>query len=170
MKYLRKFESYKTEILDDIFRWAKIHGNQRIHISDKPIDEIKDVEQRDILKSKPRGLWYSFGDEWANFSYYEDWIDVEHAYVLEVDKSKLLRLITEEDVHKFTIEYSPKEYLVDWRGVSEKWSGIEIPTYYKFNFRNLHRKDPIYNWLYPWDVSSGCIWKKDALKSIKKIS
>ena len=59
-------------------------------------------------------------------------------------------------------------YLMDeWK---KKLSEIEIPTYYKFNFRNLHRRDPIYNWLYPWDVTSGCIWKKDAIKSIKKIS
>ncbi len=51
---------------------------------------------------------------------------------------------------------------INWIEVANNYSGIEIAPC-QFNCR---RK---YFWYYAWDVASGCIWKEDAVKNIKRV-
>jgi hypothetical protein len=49
---------------------------------------------------------------------------------------------------------------IDWNAVErEGWHGIEIHDPY----------GEIGSWLRTWDISSGCIWNKDAIKKIDKL-
>lgn len=119
---------------------------------------------------KPKGLWYAIGTEWI------DWVKNEmphwegdYLYKIEVNPSKILFIKNKEELLSFSSRYSVINQdsdlmgAIDWKSVAEKYSGIEISPY-QFNLK--------YNitWYYTWDVASGCIWKQDGIKNIKRIS
>ena len=66
--------------------------------------------------------------------------------------------------------------LIDWDIVAKEYSGIEIcPFQHRSNLEDdfyvntqwVQRS--IYDWYRSWDVASGCVWKKDGIKSITEI-
>ena len=62
----RKFLKEETEIFG-YYLWDQ---DEKIILSDKPITSINDVTQdaKPSLSGKPKGLWYSCGDEWLKWA------------------------------------------------------------------------------------------------------
>lgn len=162
-------ENLLSEVSDDIYEIIRTqYPNARIMMESRgSVDGDKLIykpeQQPDKPMAKPFGLWYSIGTEWI------DWVRMEmpqwerdHAFVLDIDDSKLLKINTYEDLKLFNEEYGVDNYYVDWKKVSENYGGIEITPYiYEARYEML--------WYYPWDVASGCIWAPNMLKKSKLI-
>lgn len=168
--------------------------NERVHISTNRIDSIKDIEQRGTWFGKPNGLWYGFGDEWIYFAKHGFFDGSNHSfkkkkygYKIYLNMEKIIVLRTKNDVDNFVDRYLRKipaayyiyddnQYSIDWAGVSEDYSGIEIPSYRELGmrswgdpFENSQKNVKRYSWLNPWDVSSGCIWKSNGVSRIREL-
>ena len=140
------------------------------------IDEVRPQ----TVGMKPEGMWYGVGTSWI------EWVESEmpekahdNVFKLDIDESKVLLI---DDYSKFDVfekEYSTDllevlgvnsllgrigfNNMIDWKKVSEKWSGIEISPYlYKYRLQKF--------WYYGWDCASGVIWKPDAIKKITKLT
>ena len=57
---------------------------------------------------------------------------------------------------------APKQYSINWSAVAKDYYGIEISPY-----RPKYRLALGYLWYYGWDVASGCIWNKDAIRGVR---
>jgi len=123
---------------------------------------------------------------------------IKYVYRLKLDYSNILRLRTFKDLLSFTGTYgiaydslsasekrsyhhchwtikTPEELaackkwcarfkyrqLIDWREVARIFDGIDVRFSKKF--------DELAYWYNEWDISCGCIWRKEAIKEIKKI-
>lgn len=125
---------------------------------------------KDGIGFKPTGLWYALGTEWI------DWVrhnmpgwEQQYLHALSINKSKILDLDKygwDKFENRYGVSnkyYTSKDIVTDiaWDYVQDDgWYGIEI-------------KDPwgdIGSWSRPWDISSGCIWDKRAIKSIKLLN
>lgn len=167
--------------------------NERVHISTNKIESIKDIEQGKSVYGKPGGLWYGFGGEWIYFAKYGFDDDSElsfkkkkYGYKIYPNMEKIIVLRTEDDVNDFVDKYLSSvpvrrgafgdQYDIDWVKVSQDYSGIEIPTYNELGmgqwsdpYENGPESVKRYYWLYPWDVSSGCIWRSDGIIRMKEL-
>ena len=127
-----------------------------------------DKETKYILReeAKPNGFWYQFKDSglvWGTL----DW--GKHIYELNIDISKIYTIKDEKDLIEFHNIYSrDNNYAIDWKAVSEFYSGFEIKNY--INIREKIGNDEMYK-KYPWfttfDFSSGCLWDLEIVKKIK---
>ena len=172
----------------------KIQPDDRIIMAKKDILPLKfPVVQSEMTRynpfQKPRGLWYGIGTSWI------DWVESEmpewegkFIYKLEINEPFILMLKNEEELNNFTVrfgrypekdeayhQYVKRAYAseqlsieqigpaisIDWLEVSLLYAGIEISPYQWDSRSNLH-------WYYPWDVASGCLWNKKAIKQIKR--
>lgn len=125
---------------------------------------------KDGIGFKPTGLWYALGTEWI------DWVrhnmpgwEQQYLHALSINKSKILDLDKygwDKFENRYGVSnkyYTSKDIVTDiaWDYVQDDgWYGIEI-------------KDPwgdIGSWSRTWDISSGCIWDKRAIKSIKLLN
>lgn len=90
-----------------------------------------------------------------------------YTHKMELDYSKVLRLVTDMSVKEFEEKYGSKETMrggqiseIFWLDVQKDgWYGIEI----------IKPRGGFGNWKGTWDVSSGCIWDKRAIKEIEKL-
>jgi len=173
MGILSEQEKEYQKVFSFVSSYASKHGNQRIHVTNNAELYISKDELSQFISDKPNGLWYAFGDSWVQFMKYnfdEYWYGViKHAYVFEINKDNIIRIISKNDVIDFTHEFGDGKGIINWGAVKNKYSGIEMPTYRKFGFRNMHDDDIKYKWLYSWDIPSGCIWKPDGITKITKI-
>ena len=135
----------------------------------------KDQEQ-DTNASKPKGLWYSFGYEWAN------WVSREmperansYDYIHKINvTNKVLKLETIEQCLEFTDRFGSdaswhRHYLINWDKVAKVYSGIEVTNPRDFHLDEERIGGAKLWWLYGWDVGSGCIWKEDGIESIELV-
>ena len=162
-------ENLLSEVSDDVYEIIKTqYPNARITMEPRASinnDKIiySPVEQPNKPMAKPFGLWYAIGTEWI------DWVkdnmpewERDHAFVLDIDKSRLLQINTYYDLQSFDEEFGVEGYYIDWGRVSEKYGGIEIAPYiYQARYEML--------WYYGWDVASGCIWGPNMVKNSKLI-
>lgn len=146
-------------------------SKERIHVSTKPIGELRPVEQSSG-SLKPKGLWYGFGDEWIGWlksEMPEWWDEAEYAYKVIPEMANILVINTVEELDQFIDTYNVGRN-IDWVKVAQDYDGIEFPTYSKNRFRNLafsgtdHMK---YMWVYSMDIASGCIWNPSGIKMLK---
>lgn len=163
------------DILEGRFKsWG---SKERIHVSSEKIENLKDyTNQQKKMSLKPIGMWYAFGEEWLKWVYSEEMFSSwgkdydRYRYKIFVDKSKILTLLTEQDVIKFVDKYHHKidgyEKYINWFDVVKDYSGFEIPNYFNSEIYKLRRN---YTWLYAFDVPSGCIWNPNAITKIKLI-
>lgn len=118
-----------------------------IHVSYKPINKLLDYTNKQDLTFKPRGLWYSPGKTWINWSrenlsdrsneglYY--YVVVPYYTTIdEPDTDKVLKITNEEDFDEFTFKYgkivsqnSYQTLIIDWKVVADNYGGIEIIPY-----------------------------------------
>jgi hypothetical protein len=173
---LEKSASYrKTKIQNRIIQ-AKRYA--RVVYSPKPITSFRNVRQGKNYSQwdKPKGLWYSFGKDWKEFVQIESLDKVyPHKYLLEVNLNRMYVIRTEKELLEFTEKYGYQEKMkmyddyviswgIDWIKVSRDYDGIEIcPKIPKT------RQTQDYRWYEFWDVASGCIWGKGAIKDFTEV-
>lgn len=153
----------------------------RIHHTNNSSLEIPYIYRELKLDFKPAGLWYDINNSWTDWCKENTKWKHENHFELEVDLSKILLLDSVEKTKAFHAEYSefasyythlPKDYKEDewdwitkhinWKRVSEKYSGIEINPYWRWEFDAT--------WYSSIDVSSGCLWDLSCIKSFKQIN
>ena len=115
-----------------------------------------------------------------------DWGD--YIYGVKIDLSNVLVIKTYQDYVNFNNIYGMKKTfkipkslqesnndkdsytnkLINWKKVSEKYSGIEVKNYNKIKkqLRKDFMNENISSWLDTFDFSSGCIWDLKAVKSV----
>lgn len=157
-----------------------IGSGERIHVSNNPMQELRDLTAQNGVPSedrpigKPDGFWYAFGDSWLYFTSHSmtgRYDASQHAYKVVVDKSKIISIHNQDMLDDFNNEFSFETdmrqfpYLIDWGKVSQRYSGFEIPCYDDINFQEIRRN----RWLYLWDVPSGVIWNPNAVLKIKPL-
>jgi len=97
-----------------------------------------------------------------------EYLDGKKVSAIEVDMSRVLRLSTTAEILAFTEEHAtftdPRRLrqVVNWTAVMERYGGIEIAPY---NWEL--RLDQRTWWYYTWDVASGCIWDRSALRELQ---
>lgn len=151
---------------------------KRIHVSKNSNLVFENKGNQDI-GPKPKGLWYSFNDEWISWCNGENFRleSTKHKFLLELDLDKIYQISNNKQFIDFFEKYKDlvdwkKKILpntkhidfmdINWGKVSEEYYGIEINPYmYEFRFSHM--------WYCGWDVSSGCVWNKDAVRSITLI-
>lgn len=166
------------------FSRAKSTDFKRIHICNKELslDDFEDEDQKS--GSKPKGLWYGHNDSWIEWCSYEmpHWL---HPYIYEIiiDDDQVYKITNVKEFEAFEEEFAgiPIEvgalfelelaslnldilsnYYIDYAKLSEKYGGIEIiPYLYE---KRYHRNS---FWYYGWDVASGCVFKKSAIKEVR---
>lgn len=144
--------------------------NDLLHFSSRRLGRIHSKKQESRPDHKPRGLWVSVGEAWAEWclaeSYCTSQLTVLNHVTLAGD-AKILRLKTGYDLDRFTGEYGAPMYAggepyIEWSKVAEKYDGIIIAPYIWSRRHDL-------SWYYSWDVASGCVWNADAIASIEGI-
>lgn len=122
------------------------------------------------VREKPDGLWYSCGTEWIDWLLDEmPWRKWKYLYSIKVDTKRIRLIRTEVDLTLFDDEFGLSileddglDYRqIDWVSVAKSYDGIEICPYQP-RMRGL-------DWYEPWDVASGCIWRRRALTKIEQI-
>lgn len=117
---------------------------------------------------KPKGLWYSYYDEWYNWIIGEEMKDYLYKYIHKIklrkhaitninktNKNKLLSIRTLKDFNIFDKRYRGEGFKINWKQVAKDYGGIEICPY---------RQEKEFNsWYFSWDVASGCIWNINAI-------
>jgi len=156
----------------------------RIILSPNPPELIENSfnykqHPEDRLRLKPKGLYYSLGDHWANFVENEFTTianKYNFAYTIKVNKEKLVTLSNPKEIYSFHKKYAQAGVLakeissgdrktdfwdINWNKVAKDFSGIELQPYLN-QCRHLL-------WYSTWDVPSGCLWNSKALKEIQLI-
>lgn len=157
------FENKQIRVLD---RFLRIHyPNSRVVITDKENIENVNITQTE-RKPKPKGLWYSLGNEWADFLKFDasDWAKTyNNVFILEIDLKKILKIDSYEMLMEFDRNHSDGNMYVDWGKIQKiGYHGVEIIPY---------QNDARFSipWYYGWDVASGCIWNTDCIKKTTKV-
>jgi hypothetical protein len=143
--------------------YNSIDVNDRIHMTSDGNIRFNIVKQSDGLSIvKPKGLWYAIGTAWIDWVRTEmpDW-EKDYIYKIDINKSKILSLKNWKDVPKeYRIKSENYKFKPSFILISKDYSGIEL----------LDPSNDYSSWDYGWDVPSGCIWDKDGIKNITKIS
>lgn len=148
---------------------------QRVIHSHTPISSIKSVsvDQQRGVHLKPVGIWYSNG-AWAQHAKSEGMPLGKHAQHVTIDHSKVLKINTPKDLADFHQKYGvitgvpgDKMGMVDWKKVAKDHHGIEIKDprgLYKSTGHTEEAREARALWLHGFDVASGVVWHKDAIK------
>ena len=154
MHYMVKYQYNNERIV--------MSHEDKINFKPTPIDKQK-------VGPKPRGFWYGFGSSWLDFvrSGEPDW-ETNYVHLVKVNDSKILKISTFDELSAFTEEFGVESedasYMqtpyINWPEVAKLYSGIEINPYIIQGRRK-------FDWYYPWDVASGCVWGEDSIVSIE---
>ena len=133
----------------------RIHNSNSKHLVFKPIENKQ-------TSHKPIGLYYSIGNEWRDWCKSEEptWVH-KYNFELIINPEKILILDSYEEIKGFNQLYC-KGFDVDWERVCKQYYGIELNPY-------LYESKFEFMWYSMWDVASGCIWNKKAIKKIIKL-
>jgi hypothetical protein len=172
-KLLKEFSSDEEDISNIRDLLKNQYKSRRVLLTDeefslKTFDTQRYPNRPDIsvVRSKPRGTWYSRGEDWVDWMSTEqpDWMErYKHAYWLDLDYTKILRINNDQKFLAFERKYGGVDGNgIDWQRVSSLYSGIEIiPYFWKFRMQHM--------WYYPWDIASGCVWDSSAIKGYTEI-
>jgi len=170
--------------------------NETVHVSNTPIalENLKITPQSNTT-TKPRGLWYGFGDDWIYFIKHqmpEDyWNEATggNLYKVYIDKSNILSINSKDALYNLITKYygpplfganrfDPYSQITeyekistggpDWVKMSQDYDGIEIPDI-RADYINSLKRLPEFSFLYPWDVNSGCIWNPRAILRLREL-
>ncbi len=142
----------------------------RTHLSSNPLLEFENRSQP-MCRHKPSGLWYGIDNSWRRWCEAEDlesWIHLNE-YNVKIREEYILVMKSDNDVRHFTKCYSINEgwdRCTSWVNVAKDYSGIEIRNYNR-NLAYDHLNDLL--WLLTWDCSSGCIWDRNGLESLRPL-
>jgi hypothetical protein len=161
------FEMSEIEDLDEFLR--TYHPEARVVLTDKETIEntnIKQVAKDPNYNPKPKGIWYSLANEWAEFIKYdapEFAPDYTNVFSLDIDYSKILQIDTSEKLLAFNKKYARSSMFVDWTAIQDEgYCGVEIIPHQRQHSHSLM-------WYYNWSIASGCIWDSSCIKKSTKI-
>ena len=152
---------------------TSIHGSE-LRLQDYP-QEISEKLTGVQGLWKPEGLWYGKGNSWRDWAQYEmpEKFHGSNAFSLDLNyghgPDQVVKLTSPESVAAFTDAFGkslmpdlPRPLLsgIDWPAVANRFGGVEISPY---------RKPETFNWSDTWDVDSGAIWNKRAIKGHQRI-
>jgi hypothetical protein len=190
---LENWRQYLAEEQSESIFGYTIQPDDKVFLSNTPFDEMRTIQSGQQQKEgyKPLGLWYGCGDGWLRYASQElpsDYMaDVKYIYKIELNYAekledspydRVLKVDTVEDLSSLSMEYGVTDRYgytkLNWRRFSNDYGGIEICPYqgYKHNpetDRNI-RMSPDYDWYYPWDVASGCVWDAGAIRNIELLA
>jgi len=161
------FENKHIRVLDRFLR--TYYPVSRVVLTDKEKIEnanIIQTEKSPQINPKPKGLWYSLGNEWANLLKFDplNWAKTyNNVFLLEIDLKKILKIDSYEMLIVFDRNHSDGNMYVDWGKLQKMgYSGVEIIPY---------QGEARYNipWYYGWDIASGCIWDTSCIKKSTKV-
>jgi hypothetical protein len=147
----------------------KIKPDDKIIMAKKDILPLKfPVKQMEDPSIKPRGLWYAIGLEWIKWveGNMPEWMG-NVFYKIEINFSKVLHVKNQDELITFSEKYRTKDIpfnfsaWINWKRVAEDYSGIEISPC---------QPRRIYAWYDTWSIASGCIWEKDGIISVHRIT
>jgi len=153
----------------DAQEYIKHIENKRLIFSHE--NTIKFTEREQDRFFKPRGLWYGFELDWLS------WVSSEmphlartYKYLHEIKVTeKVLSLKTIDEAIAFTKKYGENTGYsigINWEEVAKDYSGIEVKDPYTWSRAIRRTSENNLEWLYSWDVPSGCIWKADGIENI----
>lgn len=144
---------------------------QYIHLSKKPISKLLDKNQNKTPGLQPKGLWIAKDKEWIRFMDKNTSRDL-NGYVYSVnlnfpvvkklkeeDNKVILKVGNQKELDKFMGNYMVSNYKIDWKKLSNDCAGIIFEPY----FYNKDMDPEKNKWYSTLDISSGCIWNKDAM-------
>ena len=121
---------------------------------------------RQTVGGKPSGLWYACGDAWLRWADEDDgreWDGVIplFTYEVDIDKSRIMTITTSLQMRQFHSAYGVRgRKEIDWRVVARVCDGIQICPV-QDDFRD--------GWYWGWDVASGCVWRRRAIRGLRRI-
>ena len=150
---------------------TSIHGSQ-LRLQD--YDQLTNVGFNNMNQLwKPKGLWYGIGNSWRDWAQYEMPEKFHRTTPFSLDLNygigpdEILQLNTPESIVEFTNQFKneliPGNSImsgIDWNEVANRFGGIELSPY---------TKSEAFNWTDTWDVDSGAIWNKKAIKDYQRI-
>jgi hypothetical protein len=163
-KILKEWNQFLKE--DQEIFGVRIRTKQKVFLSRDKFTGMRNIKQvTQPYHTKPKGLWYSCGDEWVEWlrSEMPQW-ETDSNYLYEVDPSdKVLYISSNAEMRMFESTYGIRAKFggsaIDWAKVqSDGHAGIEICPYLG-DFR-------WHDWYYGWDVASGCIWDKTGIAKV----
>lgn len=103
-----------------------------------------------MYRIKPVGFWVSVGSAWEDWCRSEEFAldSLAHKSKVDICHDSVLSISEIDQFHDFFDQYGRS----DTRENSK--IGIDFMGHI---------------WLYGWDCSSGCIWDKEAIKSIEEV-
>jgi hypothetical protein len=148
-----------------------------IHHSRCPILEVYDSEQTlsDGAGAKPDGLWFSIDDgaDWIAFCkkrHVEDGWSLDclkyQTEIVFIECANILHLTSAADIDAFTIKYLMNSSAkIDWCRVAGSFDGIIIAPHCDERMRHERTR-----WYHDWEVASGCVWRTNAVKSLRPLT
>lgn len=120
---------------------------------------IMQIESTNMFK--PKGLWFGIGDSWKVFCRQNNFDESKYQfkYNIKIDISKVYILNSLEKLQDFEEKYLSNYNKIDWAKVTDDYSGVIMYD------SVIGTK----NWTSTWDITSGCLWKSDALLSLQKV-
>ncbi len=123
--------------------------------------------QLNHYSDKPQGLWLAIGDSWIDFIESEGMTGFINKYCsafkIDLKDHRLIILSSVKDYINFNKKYAKNEDKIRWEEVSKEYDGIIVHNPKGMSFKlNMF-------WLYTWDITSACIWRDEAIKSVEEI-
>lgn len=109
----------------------------------------------------PTGLWYIFEEYWKQWSE-NNKLNINYLYSITVEESHIYKIYSIQDLKKFNEKFLIKDKIVDWQKVALYFDGIEVN--FKYEKNDSWISDNV------WKKPTGCIWDKEAILSIHKIT
>ena len=165
----------KREMIEKFYKDSPITSIQGSELRLEDYKQLTDVGFHNANKLwKPEGLWYGIDNSWRDWvdgnmpewkGQYKTPISLDLDYGHGIDK--VIKLTRPELVQQFTNAFQ-KELIpgrsmmsgIDWNEVANRFGGVEISPFQPSN--NM-------DWYDSWDVASGAIWNKRAIKGSQKI-
>lgn len=149
---------------------------------------------REAVDLKPRGLWFSRGNEWFKWTadeYFYEYETYEKLYLYSiqfiedafinsrdicyvcVDKHlkhvrQILVIDSIRDYVRFHKHFQTEDGYVDWRSVQRCFAGFYLN--FRVNYDKIKQLPPgIIHSLLVYDVRSGSIWDSRVIKKIEKV-
>ena len=155
--------------------------NEYVSYQREAVPEVLDLSHLQQESPKPRGLWFApveaceWGDDDDLKSSWQRWCEGElwapcvytHKYQMGPlvtfgldqmsrleNRDRVLLISNMEDLKQFQAYFcSGDSFRLDWKSVAKLCAGIIIAPYQREARFTM-------DWYYPWDCSSGCIWRK----------
>lgn len=133
--------------------------NSRYHMGKTEKFNFSDYNTKQHVHSKPFGLWYAYGSDWRNWvrSNMPEW-ETDNIFEITPNYSKMVVIDSDKKAKEFADKYAAGIFDINWIAVSKDYDGIE--------WDGVSSVGRLFDM---WDIKSGCIWNKRAIKRVELI-